>query len=143
MFAARGLQGRFVGEAIPSEHLRGVYLLQPEPHSHLLPAAGTELRVPGCEHAHCPPLRSPSRLLPACSMVSGEPESSWPRALLPGGEAVTVSHTSALLTRTFVVVDIALVSAVWTRLNASRDLAPQGDLGLRMPGLQLWGKLTP
>lgn len=72
-----------------------------------------------------------------------EPESPWPRALLPGGEAVTVSHTSALLTRTFVVVDIVLVSAVWTRLNTSRDLAPWGNLGLRVPGLQLWGKPTP
>lgn len=44
MCAARGLQGRFVGEAMPSEHLRREYLLQPEPHSRLLPAAGIECR---------------------------------------------------------------------------------------------------
>ena len=40
--AAGGLQGRFVGEAMSSEHLRREYLLQPEPHSRLLPATGTE-----------------------------------------------------------------------------------------------------
>lgn len=44
MCAARGLQGRFVGEAMPSEHLRRECLLQPEPHSRLLPAPGIECR---------------------------------------------------------------------------------------------------
>ena len=101
------------------------------------------MQVPGCEHAQRPPLRRP----PGCSLPApwcqGEPESPWPRALLPGGEAVTVSQTGTLLTRTFVPVDVAPVSAVWTGLNTSRDLAPWGDLGLRVPGLQLWGKPTP
>lgn len=60
MCSPEGCRGRFVGEACPLSTQR--IFAQPEPHSRLLPGAGIEVQVPGCEHAQRP---APEEALPA------------------------------------------------------------------------------
>lgn len=76
---------------------------------------------------------------PSCSLSSlrwqGELESSRPKALCPQGEAVTVSHPSALRKVVSTVVAHVLVSSMRTRTQPFQGPGPGGGgLDPRRPG---------